>query len=431
MQKLTHFFYDLFIKAGLPKDMSAFLNAVLTLFFVLLVAFFISKLLRIILVEIMRRVFARYRTQFDDFFIENRVFFNLTNLLVLFIVKAFIPFIFIDFNHQVSGINTFIDICILLVIIWTVRSFFKTLNSYLKTLDSFKNKPVDSYVQVIMIFIWFLGFLALFSLITGSTPWEFLTAMGAVSAVILLIFKDSILGFVASIQISVNDTVRIGDWIAMSKFEADGIVIEINLNTVLVQNWDKTITSIPTYYLNTEAFTNWRGMEESGGRQIKRSIHIKATTVRFLTANETNELAKINLLKEYIENWQKEVGQKRKEHDGSRSYCINERNLTNLGLFRNYINFYLQQRDDIHQENFLMLCRQMEATPHGIPLQIYAFSKHTSFMFINPQIGEIFDHFFAILPLFDLEVFEYPTGNDFNQRHIDKYETTLKDLNKS
>lgn len=427
MKKITHFFYDIFIKIGFSEAISSFLNVVMSLLCVLIVAFFISKLLRIILVQIMRRAFSKYRTQFDDFFIKNKVFFNLTNLLMLFIVKAFIPLIFVDFDHYISGVNTFMDVSILLVIIWTIRSFFKTLNSYLKTLDTFKNKPVDSYVQVIMIFIWLFGFILVFSLMTGRTPWEFLTAMGAISAIILLIFKDTILGFVASIQISVNDTVRIGDWVAMSKFGADGTVIEINLNTVLVQNWDKTITSIPTYYLNTEAFTNWRGMEESGGRQIKRSIYIKAATVRFLTAEEIDDLGKINLLKTYIENWQAEVGQERKaKQGGSLSYFVNERNLTNLGVFRQYINLYLQQRDDIHQEDFLMLCRQMEATPHGIPLQIYAFSKHTSFMFINPQIGEIFDHFFAILPLFALEVFEYPTGNDFNQKHIAKYENIIR-----
>ncbi|HET8838084.1 MAG TPA: mechanosensitive ion channel domain-containing protein [Flavobacteriaceae bacterium] len=413
-EEFSRFFYDLFLEIGFPPALSAFFGILLNLTCVLILAYFLSKILRVILVKVFKKAFSRANTQFDDYFLENKVFINLTNLLMLFIVKAFIPAIFVHFKAYVSGIVVFLDILILCAIIWTIRSFFNTIKSYLKTLDSFKNKPVDSYVQVLMILVWMLGFILVFSLITGDTPWEFLTALGAISAVILLIFKDTILGFVASIQISVNDTVRIGDWITMEKFGADGFVIEINLNTVLVSNWDKTITSIPTYYLNSEPFTNWRGMEESGGRRIMRSIFVKASTVRFLTAEEIDELGKIALLKDYIQDWKTNVGQKRKGDPASKSFFVNERHLTNLGVFRKYINLYLQKREDVHQEGFLMICRQLEATPQGIPLQIYAFSKHVSFVDIEPQKGEIFDHLFAIIHLFHLDIFEFPSEGSFN-----------------
>lgn len=409
----THFFYNFFIDLGLPESLASLFNVLLSMLCVLIVAYFFSKLLRLVCVAIFRKAFSKFQTEFDDFFIKNKVFINLTNLIMLFIVKAFVSIIFIDFDNYIHEVNTFLDILILLVIIWTIRSFFKTLNSYLKTLETFKNKPVDSYVQVVMIFVWMFGFILLFSVLTGETPWKFLTAMGAISAVILLIFKDTILGFVASIQISVNDTVRINDWITMKKFDADGIVTQINLNAVLVQNWDKTITSIPTYYLNSEAFTNWRGMEESGGRRIMQSIFIKASTVRFLTPEEIDELEKINLLKDYLKDWKADVGEKRKEDPANKSYFVNERNLTNLGVFRKYINLYLQQREDIHTKGFLMICRQQESTAQGIPLQIYAFSKHLSFMDIEPQKGEIFDHLFAIISLFHLQTFELPAGEVF------------------
>jgi len=326
--------------------------------------------------------------------------------------------IFSDFSDYVQSMETFMDILVVIVAIWTVRSFFKTVNAYLKNLESLKDKPIDSYIQVFMIFIWLIGFVLVFSIFTGETPWEFLTALGAISAIILLIFKDSILGFVASIQVAANDTVRIGDWITMQKFNADGFVQKINLNTVLVQNWDKTITSIPTYYLNTEAFTNWRGMEDSGGRRIMRSIFIRASTVRFLTPEEIDELEKITLLQGYIKEWKETVGKKRKQEPSKKSFFVNERNLTNIGVYRKYINLYLQQRTDLHQEGFLLICRQLPSTPQGIPLQVYAFSKHVTFMNIEPQKGEIFDHLFAIVPWFSLEVFEYPSGEDSRAKQL-------------
>lgn len=419
LDKFTHYFYDFFIDIGLSESLASLFNVLVNLCCVLLLAFFISKLLRIVLVKIFRKVFSKFQTQFDDFFIKNKVFINLTNLIMLFIVKAFVPIIFIDFDHYIHRINVFLNILILFVIIWTIRSFFKTVNSYLKTLETFKNKPVDSYVQVIMIIVWMFGFVIMFSLLTGDTPWEFLTAMGAASAIILLIFKDTILGFVASIQISVNDTVRVGDWITMQKFNTDGYVIEINLNAVLIQNWDKTITSVPTYYLNSEAFTNWRGMEESGGRRIMRSIVVKPSSIRFLTPEEIETLGKINLLKEYLSDWKKNVGQHKKEKTTENSSFVNERNLTNIGVFRKYVNLFLQNRSDLHQEGFLLICRQLEATPQGVPLQIYAFSKHVSFMQIEPQKGDIFDHLFAIISHFHLQTFELPSGEVFTIKTVD------------
>lgn len=418
------YFYDFFIGMGLPTSVATFLNVLLSLLCVLVAAYFISKLLRIIMVKVFQKAFSRYETQFDDYFIENRVFFNLSNLIMLFILKTFLPIVFADFEVFVARLVIFLDILIVILLIWTIRSFFRTVNSYLKTLDSFKNKPVDSYIQVFMIFVWLIGFVLIFSLMTGETPWEFLTALGALSAIILLIFKDTILGFVASIQISVNDTVRIGDWVTMEKFNADGFVIEINLNTVLISNWDKTITSVPTYYLNSEPFTNWRGMEESGGRRIKRSILIKASSVRFLTAKEIEELEKINLLKDYVEDWKRNVAREIDKNRKDNSFLVNNRNLTNIGIFRKYINLYLQQRPDLRKD-FLLICRQLQSTPQGIPLEIYAFSTEVSFMNIEPIKGDIFDHLFAIISLFHLETFELPSGGNFSTKAISEEKSPL------
>lgn len=397
---------------GLNDGLAIFLHLVISLAILLLVTYLLSRLFRLVLINSLKAISKRTTTHFDDYLLKHNFFSNLSYLMLLFVIKAFIPVIFTSFKEYIPKMETFMDVLVVVVTILTLRSLLKTINSYLKTVDRLKDKPIDSYIQVFMIFTWLMGFVLIFSIITGETPWEFLTALGALSAVILLVFKDSILGFVASIQVAANDTVRIGDWVTMQKFNADGFVQKINLNTVLVQNWDKTITSIPTYYLNTEAFTNWRGMEDSGGRRIKRSVFIKASTVRFLTADEIDELEKITILKDYIQQWKENIGKKRVDDPTKRTFFVNERNLTNIGVYRTYINLYLRQRDDIHQENFLLICRQLPTTPQGIPLEVYAFSKYVNFLDIEPQKGDIFDHLLAIVPLFSLEVFEYPSGED-------------------
>lgn len=410
-EKLSRYFFRLFTDLGLSDGLALFLNIILNLACVLVVAYFFSKILRIVLVKIFQKAFSRSETKFDDYFIENRVFIKLTNLVMLFIVKGFVPFIFSDFPDYIDNIQTFLSILILFAIILTVRGFFNTINSYLKTLESFKNKPVDSYVQVVMLFIWLLGFILVFSLLTGETPWEFLTALGAVSAIILLIFKDTILGFVASIQISVNDTVRIGDWITMEKFGADGDVIEINLNTVLIRNFDKTITSIPTYYLNSESFKNWRGMQEMGGRRIKRPIIIQISCVRFLSIAEIEKLKEITLLKEYLSSWLEEHGSKPKNNTSDK-YTVNHRNLTNLGVYRKYVNLYLAQHPRLHKD-FSMMGRLLDPTPQGIPLEIYAFSNDTSWVVYENTAGDIFEHLLAAIPYFYLQTYELPSDTSF------------------
>lgn len=414
----TNYFYDFFKGMGMNDSLAIFLHLVISLVLLLLLTYLVSRIFRLILINSLRSISKRTKTQFDDYLLKHNFFSNLSYLLLLFVIKAFIPLIFASFTDYIPKMETFMDVLLVIVMIWTLRSLLKTINSYLKTVDRLKDKPIDSYIQVFMIFTWIIGFVLVFSILTGETPWEFLTALGALSAIILLIFKDSILGFVASIQVAANDTVRIGDWITMQKFNTDGYVQKINLNTVLVQNWDKTITSIPTYYLNTEPFTNWRGMEDSGGRRIKRSVFIRASSVRFLTPEEIDELEKITILKDYIQDWKENVGKKRVEDSKNKSFFTNERNLTNIGVYRTYINLYLRQRTDIHQENFLLICRQLPSTPQGIPLEVYAFSKHVSFLDIEPQKGDIFDHLFAVVPLFSLEVFEYPSGKDGRSKQL-------------
>ena len=233
--------------------------------------------------------------------------------------------------------------------------------------------------------------------------------MGALSAVILLIFKDTILGFVASIQLSANDLIRIGDWITMEKYGADGDVIEINLNSVKVQNFDKTITTIPTYKLISDSFKNWRGMSDSNVRRIKRALLIKGSSIKFLSENDLNELKKIKLIEGYIIKKEKEISEYNLNLKIDDSSLVNGRSLTNLGLFRIYIEEFLDNNPSINSEMTLM-CRQLTPTSQGVPLEIYAFSKDQDWKKYEDIMSDIFDHLLASLKTFHLELFELPSS---------------------
>ena len=243
------------------------------------------------------------------------------------------------------------------------------------------------------------------SLLTGKNIGTFLTTIGAFSAIILLIFKDTILGFVASIQITINDTVRIGDWITMNSSGADGDVISISLSSVKVQNFDKTITTIPTYKLISDSFINWRGMSDSDGRRIKRSLLIKPSSIRFLSENEINTLRNIDIIKDYIDIRQKEIVNYNSSNKTNKDLMINGRNMTNLGIFRRYTETYLEKHPLINK-NMKIMCRQLDPTSQGIPVEVYVFSKDKDWKKYEHLMSDIFDHLLASVNFFKLECFE-------------------------
>jgi miniconductance mechanosensitive channel len=280
---------------------------------------------------------------------------------------------------------------------------------FFRTFDSLKGKPIESFVQVAMLLVWFTAIVLIFSIITGTQVSTFLTAMGALSAVIMLIFKDTILGFVASIQLSSNDLIRIGDWVTMKKFGADGDVIEINLNSVKIQNFDKTITTIPTYKLISDSFTNWRGMSDSDGRRIKRALLIKGSSIRFIQKEEISNLKNIKLLSQYISQTEKDIKSHNIKLLVEADDNINGRNLTNIGLFRKYIEEYLIANNLINTQMTVM-CRQLTPTSQGVPLEIYAFISDKEWKNYENIVSDIFDHLLASLKTFDLELFELPSN---------------------
>ena len=352
------------------------------------------------------QISAKTKSKFDDILIKNKVPKILSNLPVLFLYYETIPILFYDFSENLAAfIQNIAEALLIVLIIALIRVILKSVNDYLKTLASFKDKPLDSYVQVFMIFLWFIGGILILSVLTGKDIGSFLTTLGALSAVLLFVFKDTILGFVASVQITVNDTVRIGDWISMPNSNADGDVISISLSTVQVQNFDKTITSIPTYKLISDSFINWRGMNESSGRRIKKSLLIKTTSIRFLSSKEISDLKKIDRISSFIVKREKEIEIANSVKKTDKSLLINGRNFTNLGLFRQYTQVYLQTHDQINQKMTVM-CRQLTPTAQGIPLEIYAFSKDKIWVNYEHISSDIFDHLLAAIPYFHLECFE-------------------------
>jgi miniconductance mechanosensitive channel len=328
---------------------------------------------------------------------------------------SFIPslfFLYLVVPTYTDNLVIIIEALTIVLFIITVKSVLGTVKDYFKLSSSLKHIPIDSYIQVVMIFLWFIGIILILSILTGREIGTFLASLGALSAIIILVFRDTILGFVSSIQITVNDTVRIGDWITMKGSDADGTVIEVNLSTVKVQNFDNTITTIPTYKLVSDSFINWRGMEESKGRRIKRSLLIKPSSVRFLENEEINELKKVKLIKDYLNKKSSEIELYNQKENADKSMLLNGRNMTNLGVFRTYIEVYLKAHP-MTNDDLTMMCRQLEPTSQGIPIQIYAFSKDKEWTKYEALTSDIFDHLLSSVKYFKLECFELnqPTSN--------------------
>lgn len=412
MDTLKHLLYDYLISANFSETSAKYLNMMalaIALFIIVLIIDFIT---RKILVQIFTKFASKSKTNFDDLLVTNKVPRNIAHIIPLLFLIELMPIVLTDFNYYENiaekGLKTFS----ILLTLWIVRSTLNALKDYFKTLPKLKDKPIDSYIQVFMIFAWVIGIFSAIAILTGIAFINFITGLGAASAVIILVFKDTILGFVASIQVSINDMVHIGDWITFEKYGADGDVIEINLATVKVQNFDKTITTIPTYALISDSFKNWRGMVNSEGRRIKRALNIKLNSVKYLSKDEVDRLKKVQLITSYLDKRESDINGFNISHKIDKELPLNGRNLTNLGVFRKYAQTYLEQHSAINKDMMIMV-RQLAPTTQGIPLEIYAFSTDKRWENYEYIMSDIFDHLIAAVPYFDLEVYELPTGSSF------------------
>ena len=403
---------DFYRRLGINPSAANELESVTLGLIVGLIAFILWLIGKRVFGLIFSNISKRTKSKFDDYLIKNKIPETISLFPPLFLVIGFLPKSLNTFPLIKQPVMSVLDILVAIFTILLVRRLLNTIKDFLKTLKNFKDKPIDSYIQVIMIFVWFIGIMVIFSILSGKEIGAFLATLGALSAVILLIFKDSILGFVASIQVTINDTVRIGDWITMKSYNADGDVIEINLSTVKVQNFDNTITSIPTYKLVSDSFINWRGMSESGGRRIKRALLIRVSSIHFVNEQQLQKISKIERIAPYISQRKKEIEAENYANQTDKSLLLNGRNMTNIGLFRRYAMAYLQSHPKINPDLTLMV-RQLAPTPQGVPLEVYVFVKDKVWVNYEGIMSDIFDHFLAAISFFELECFEYSLNPDF------------------
>ncbi len=391
-----------------------FLVRSMVLFVLSVILYFIFK--KVLLYSIVR-IIKKSKSTYDDFFVSRRVFHRLAHLAPALVIYFFDNSFYEPFPLFFGFIVKASIIYIIVVLFWTFQAFLRALEDIYNTLPFAAERPIRGYMQLVQLLFILIGILWGISIVFDVQVTKIFAGLGALAAVLLLVFKDTLLGFVAGIQLSANKMVRVGDWIEMPTHNADGTVLEITLNTVKVQNWDRTITTIPTYALVSSPFMNWRGMEESGGRRIKRSINIDMQSVTFCTPEMIEKFKKIHHLQEYIENRQKEINEYNREHNVDESVLVNGRRMTNLGVFRKYVENYLSRNPKINK-NMTFLVRYLQPTEKGIPLEVYVFSSDQRWAFYEGIQADIFDHILAVIPEFGLKVFQLPSGNDLREMGI-------------
>ena len=375
-----------------------------------LVAYFITSR---ILLRTVSHLFKKTSTKFDDILIEERVFNKLPFL---------VPLVILYNSKDLLYWNNLLDRVILstiaLIILYSLNALINALNEMFKLTDLSKKFSIKSYTQIGKLLINIFGIIVVIAVLTGNSPVYLLSGLGALTAVLILVFKDTILSLVSSVQISSNDLFKVGDWVEAPQFGADGDVIDIALHSVKIQNWDKTISVIPTNKLIDSSFKNWRGMAESGGRRIKRSINIDMSSIKFCTNEMISRYSKYNVIANYIKVKLEEVQRFNIENNITDESLINGRSLTNIGTFRAYIEGYLRNHNKIHDE-MTFLVRQLSPSANGLPIEIYVFSNDTDWLNYEKIQADIFDHLLAVVSEFELKVFQNPSGSDFKSSFAD------------
>ena len=375
-----------------------------------LVAYFITSR---ILLRTVTHLFKKTSTKFDDILIEERVFNKLPFL---------VPLVILYNSKDLLYWNNLLDRVILstiaLIFLYSLNALINALNEMFKLTDLSKKFSIKSYTQIGKLLINIFGIIVVIAVLTGNSPVYLLSGLGALTAVLILVFKDTILSLVSSVQITSNDLFKVGDWVEAPQFGADGDVIDIALHSVKIQNWDKTISVIPTNKLIDSSFKNWRGMAESGGRRIKRSINIDMSSIKFCTNEMIDRYSKYNVIANYIKVKLEEVQRFNIENNITDESLINGRSLTNIGTFRAYIEGYLRNHNKIHDE-MTFLVRQLSPSANGLPIEIYVFSNDTDWLNYERIQADIFDHLLAVVSEFELKVFQNPSGSDFKSSFAD------------
>lgn len=400
------------IAQGMPQQLAGLIAMAATVTLLLILAYISYWATKRYMVRLIEIVFSRSRNTWDDALVQHGFVRRLSILMPIIVVYMSADLML---PGQTSASELFKRLAMVFFVfagVWMLDSLLLAVREIYSKLDMASRRPISGYLDGIKITAYVMAGIFIISILTNKSPWGILSILGGFTVVLMLVFKDTILGFVASIQLSGHDMVRVGDWIEMPKYGADGDVIDVTIHTVRVRNWDKTITTIPTYNLVSDAFKNWRGMSESGGRRIKRSLHIDIASIKFCTDEMLQRFKKFDLITNYISLKEEEISRYNQKFFAESSQLINGRRQTNIGVFRAYISAYLKNHPKIHQD-MTFIIRHLEPTRFGLPLQIYVFSNDQVWANYEAIQADIFDHFLAAVPEFDLRIFQNPSGYDF------------------
>ncbi len=408
---------EILMNWGLSEQYASITKTFLIVFLILIVAYLSYFIANKIIFRVVHKLITKTKYTWDDIVFQRKIFKRLSQLVPAIVIYYFAKVGLADFPNMASLVQSIIYIYIIFIGMLVVDTFLSNLHTAYLTLPISKERPIKGYIQSVKIIIYAVGIIIILSVLIGKSPGALFASLGAVAAILILVFKDTILGFVSSIQLSANQMVKPGDWISMPSRNADGTVMEITLNTVKVQNWDKTISTIPTYALISESFQNWKGMEESKGRRIARSVYIDMKSIKFCDYAMLEKFKKIKLISNYIDQKQDEIEKYNKELGIDDNDKVSRRNLTNVGVFRKYMEIYLEKHPKIHDNNppYLILVRHFQPTDKGLPIQIYCFSKDQAWADYEKVQSDIFDHILAVVPEFELNIFQTPSGNDVRQ----------------
>jgi len=409
--KAIHSFYAQFPAIS---EYAQTLSAVTAFVGVIILAFVANMIARSVIVVLIRRLLTRTKTERDDILIRRRVFERLSQLAPAFVINALAPMALEAYPALAVFIVKLSLVYMIAIGILFVDGLINAGREIYGTFRVSRNFPVTSFAQVAKLILYFLGFITSLSVLLGESPMTFIAGLGALAAVLMFVFKDLILGLVSGIQLSANRMVAVGDWIELPKYGVDGDIMEIALTTVKIRNFDKTVTTVPTQALINESFKNWRGMTETGGRRIKRSVYIDVSSVRFCDEEMLVRYSKIQHIAGYIEDKRREIAEHNERANIERSVLVNGRHLTNIGTFRAYVETYLREHPKISKD-LTLLVRQLQPTAHGLPIEIYVFTNDTNWIAYEGIQADIFDHILAAAQEFDLRIFQNPTGADFKE----------------
>lgn len=407
VEALAELIKEMLTAYGMKEELPLYLTNTILAVIIAVISVAVYLIAKKAALKILKAFLARSKVLWGDALLKNKVFECLMRVIPVSVIHILAP---VFPSHEV-WIQRIAFCVIIFIVLLTLDKLLDAIDDIYRNYEVSKIRSIKGYLQVLKIASYAVGIIVIISVLIERSPLLLLSGVGAATAVLLLIFQNSILGFVAGIQLTANDMVRLGDWIEMPKYGANGDVLEITLHTVKVQNWDRTITTIPTHALVAESFKNWRGMQESGGRRIKRAIYIDMTSIKFCNEEMLQRYNAIGYIQKYVEHKRAEIEAHNNAQEIDTSNVANGRKLTNIGTFRAYIAHYLANHPHVHK-HMIQLVRQLDPTANGLPIEIYVFAAKTAWVDYEAIQADIFDHILAVVPEFDLRIFQHPTGYD-------------------